>query len=271
MEAPIVFLRWGRETKIIKPHFPTHFQKNATDLRLSTAHRWLSRLVKRVSWSGGPPVLVLHRPHRRWTVLEETRSPNRETPQSTNSAPPRRERRSRTLEGSILHSSASLFVHNPLRLTKSPGGCLLWPFWSLWLLLPGVAITRGISFTFPSVFNVWIYSPSFICGCDVIVIIVSWCFLSPTGPSAFGRHPGTLYAEGRPTWLANARLLPHFKRPRIGRMGDDWKREATSAQGKNYLGSLGSRNTKGSTTLLISSASTLGARQKIYVKWHNGQ
>ena len=39
---------------------------------------------------------------------------------------------------------------------------------------------------------------SFICGCDVIVLLFL-LFLIPTGPKAFGRHPGTLQAEGRPT------------------------------------------------------------------------
>ena len=57
----------------------------------------------------------------------------------------------------------------------------------------------GIYFTFPSVYNVWIYIPTFNCGCDVIVILFFWYFLSPTGPGAFGCHLGTFHAEGNPT------------------------------------------------------------------------
>ena len=57
----------------------------------------------------------------------------------------------------------------------------------------------GIYFTFPSVYNLSIYIPSFICSCDVIVILFFGYFLSPTGPGAFGRRPRTFHADGRPT------------------------------------------------------------------------
>ena len=59
----------------------------------------------------------------------------------------------------------------------------------------------GIYFTFPSLYNLWIYIPTFICGCDLILILFFTYFLSPTGPGAFGRYPRTFHAEGRPTQM----------------------------------------------------------------------
>ena len=51
------------------------------------------------------------------------------------------------------------------------GGVMLWPVWSFRLLALGVGHDYGIYFTFPSVYNLSIYIPSFICGCDVMVIL----------------------------------------------------------------------------------------------------
>ena len=47
---------------------------------------------------------------------------------------------------------------------------VLRPIWSLGLLVLGVGHNRGIYFAFPFVYNMWIYIPTFIYGCDMIVI-----------------------------------------------------------------------------------------------------
>ena len=51
----------------------------------------------------------------------------------------------------------------------------------------------GIYFTFPSVYNLWIYIPSFICGSDVIVIpfFGIFCLQRVLGPLGATLRPFT--------------------------------------------------------------------------------
>ena len=60
----------------------------------------------------------------------------------------------------------------------------------------GVGHNYGIYFTFPSVYNLSVYIPTFICDCDVIVILFSgiFCLQRVLGP--LGATPGSFTLKG---------------------------------------------------------------------------
>ena len=53
----------------------------------------------------------------------------------------------------------------------------------------------------------------------MIVILFCGYFLSPTGPRAFGRYPGTFHAKGRPTLVSEPDFLVYIPLGTLERTG----------------------------------------------------